>query len=77
MNNKSLEKYFSLSDTKYLVGICALVIGFVLLWLGWCYNYWMFVVGITVLSVGMLLFITGSIGRVGPAVVDNKRDVSL
>lgn len=77
MNNKSLEKYFSLSDTKYLVGICALVIGFVLLWLGWCYNYWMFIVGIAVLAVGMLLFITGSIGRVGPEVVDNKRDVSL
>ncbi len=77
MTNKSLEKYFSLSDTTYLVGLCALVAGFVLLWLGWAYNYWMFIAGIVVLAVGMALFIFGSIGRVNPDAVDNKRDVAL
>lgn len=77
MTNKSLEKYFSLSDTQYLIGLCALVVGFVLLWLGRAYNYWMFIVGIVVLAVGMALFIFGSIGRVSPDIIDNTRDVAI
>lgn len=77
MNKKSLDNYFSLSDTQYIVGLCGLVAGFVLLWLGWCYNYWMFIVGIAVIAVGLLLFILGSIGRISPDTVDAKRDLEL
>ncbi len=77
MKNKSLEKYFSLSDTKYLIGLCTLVVGFVLLWLGWSYNYYMFLASIVVLLVGLALFIFGSIGRVSPDIVDHQRDLAL
>ncbi len=77
MSKKSIENYFVLSDTKYLIGLCTLVVGFVLLWLGWCYNYYMFLAGIVVLVVGMALFFLGSIGRVNPDVVDHQRDLGL
>lgn len=77
MQNKSLEKYFLLSDTKYLIGLCTVVAGFFLLWLGWCYSYYMFLAGIVVLAVGLALFFIGSIGRVSPDIVDHQRDLGL
>lgn len=75
--NKRLEKYFSLSDTMYLVGGCLLVVAFFFIWLGLSYNYWMFIAGIPVFAVGLTMFIVGSIGRIGAEDIDRARDVRL
>lgn len=77
MDPKKLEKYFSLSDTKYLVGSCMLVVAFIFVWLGMAYNWYMFLIGIAAFVVGLFLFITGSIGRIGMEDVDKARDDKL
>ena len=75
--NKKLEKYFSLSDTTYLIGGVLLVAAFFFIWLGWAYNYWMFIIGVAVFLVGLVMFITGSIGRIGAEDIDKARDDRL
>ena len=75
--NKKLEKYFSLSDTTHLIGGVLLVAAFFFIWLGWAYNYWMFVIGVALFTVGLVMFITGSIGRIGAEDVDKARDDRL
>lgn len=75
--NKKLEKYFSLSDTTYLVGGVILVIAFFCLWLGGAYSYWMFLAGMVAAVVGLVMFIVGSIGRIGAEDIDKARDVRL
>lgn len=75
--DKKLEKYFSLSDTTYIVGGVILVVSFFLLWLGMAYNYWMFLVGIVAAVTGIVMFIVGSIGRIGAEDIDKVRDVRL
>ncbi|MBQ9079594.1 MAG: hypothetical protein IJY27_00810 [Clostridia bacterium] len=75
--NKKLEKYFSLSDTTYLIGGALLVAAFFFIWLGWSYSYYMFIVGIAVFAVGLAMFILGSIGRIGAEDIDQARDIRL
>ena len=75
--NKKLEKFFSLSDTTYLIGGVLLVAAFFFIWLGWAYNYWMFLIGVAVFLVGLVMFITGSIGRIGAEDIDKARNDRL
>lgn len=75
--NKKLEKYFSLSDTTYLIGGALLVAAFFFIWLGWSYNYWMFIIGLAVFAVGLAMFIFGSIGRIGAEDIDKARNDRL
>ncbi len=75
--NKKLEKYFSLSDTTYLVGGVLLVGAFICIWLGMSYNYWMFLAGVAAFAVGLVMFIAGSIGRIGAEDIDKARDDRL
>lgn len=75
--NKKLEKYFSLSDTTYLIGGVVLVVAIIFVWLGMAYNYWMYLIGALLTVVGLSMFILGSIGRIGAEDIDNARNVRL
>ena len=75
--DKKLEKYFSLSDTTHLVGGVVLVAAFFFLWLGWAYNYWMFLIGVVAAVAGLVMFIIGSIGRIGAEDIDKVRNDRL
>lgn len=72
MNSKKIEKFFSRSDIPYLIGAALLIISFFFIWLGWSYNYYMFIAGLACFAVGIALFLIGSIGRVGFEDVDKE-----
>lgn len=63
-SNKKLEKFFYRKDTLYAVGVSLLVFAFVCVWLGWTYNYFIYLIGFAAAVVGFVLFFVGGAGRV-------------
>ncbi len=69
-NQKQLEKFFTRNDGIYITGACLLVSGLFCIWIGSLYSAVLFYAGIASAPSGLLLFILGSIGRIGHEDID-------
>ncbi len=69
-SQKNLEKFFTRGDGMYIAGSALLVSGLLGIWIGYSFNFFVFVAGAILAPAGLLLFLIGSIGRIGQEDID-------
>ena len=63
--NKMFINYFKKWEGASVLGIVLAAIGFLMLWLGW--SYFSYIAAITLMPVGLAIFLYGSTGRASEA----------
>jgi len=69
-SSKNLKNFFIRSTNTYTYGLSALIAGFLSVWMGWMYSYWLFLLGIALLIAGLVMFFMGSVGKIDAADID-------
>lgn len=69
-SSKDLQKFYTKSTKTYSIGSALLIAGFFAVWMGTMYSFILFFLGAGMIIAGLVMFFSGSVGKLDAADID-------